>query len=243
MQAASLSRKVHKWIFLFVGIQALLWTLSGVYMVVVDLDFIHGDHLVKNLREPLPGSDAQLVPTETLLREYNSPRSVQLKAIQGKPFYILRDEDGAHLIDARNGMEQSPIDRARAVELAEYYYAGETPAVAAELIEDNPPTELQSRPLPLWRIDFDDRYGTSFYIDPDTGSLVTRRHDYWRAFDFFWMLHIMDYEERADIHNPLLLTVTLVSLGGVIAGLVLLFYSFGRRRGDTGTAPQAGGSQ
>ncbi|WP_237055640.1 hypothetical protein [Microbulbifer sediminum] len=243
MQTASVSRKVHKWIFLFIGIQALLWTLSGVYMVVVDLDFIHGDHLVKNLREPLPDDQAQVTPTEALLQEYSNPRFVQLKAIKGKLFYILRDDNGAHLIDARSGTEVSPIDRARAKELAEYYYAGEMPAATAELIESNPPTELQSRPLPLWRIDFDDRYGTSFYIHPDTGSLVTRRHDYWRAFDFFWMLHIMDYEERADIHNPLLLTVTLASLGGVIAGLVLLFYSFGRRRSETPDPTQAGGAQ
>ncbi|UHQ56783.1 hypothetical protein [Microbulbifer sp. YPW16] len=243
MKTASLSRKIHKWLFLFVGIQALLWTLSGVYMVVMDLDFIHGDHLVKNLREPLPDNTAQLVPTEDLLREYSDPLSVQLKAIQGKPFYILRDNDGAHLVDARSGIEVSPIERDRAIELAEHYYTGEIAAGSAQLIEENPPTELQSRLLPLWRVDFDDRYGTSFYIHPDTGALVTRRHDYWRAFDFFWMLHIMDYEERADIHNPLLLTITLVSLSAVIAGLVLLFYSFGRRRDSVAASPQAGGAR
>jgi len=243
MQTASITRKVHKWLFLFVGIQALLWTLSGVYMVVMDLDFIHGDHLVKNLREPLPETRGDLFPSGELLRDRDGVRSLQLKALRGQPFYVLRDSEGTHLFDARSGSEISPLDQQTAVALAEHYYNGDRKATSAELITDNPPTELQSRALPLWRVNFDDRYGTSFYVDPATGALVTRRHHYWRAFDFFWMLHIMDYEERADIHNPLLLTITLVSLTAVIAGLILLFYSFGRRRPGIATDPVTGGAQ
>ncbi|WP_295803455.1 hypothetical protein [uncultured Microbulbifer sp.] len=243
MKTASLSRKIHKWLFLFVGIQALLWTLSGVYMVVMDLDFIHGDHLVKNLREPLPETRGDLFPSGELLRERDGVRSLQLKALRGQPFYVLRDSEGAHLFDARSGSEISPLDQQTAIALAEHYYRGDLDAASAELVTDNPPTEIQFRALPLWRVNFDDRYGTSFYIDPDTGALATRRHDYWRAFDFFWMLHIMDYRERDNIHNPLLLTVTLVGLSGVLAGLVLLFFSFGRRRAPTGIANTAGGAQ
>ena len=32
---------------LFLGVQFLLWSLSGLYMVTMNIDFIHGDHLVK----------------------------------------------------------------------------------------------------------------------------------------------------------------------------------------------------
>ena len=243
MSTATLSRKAHKWLFLFVGIQALLWTLSGVYMVVMDLDFIHGDHLVKNLHEPLPTQGATLAPTQVILERYSGVKSIQLKALQASPYYVIQAADGTHLVDARSGSEVSPIDGDRARTLAEHYYSGSVPAASVELIIDNPPTEIPSRALPLWRVNFDDRYGTSLYISPNTGALVTRRHDYWRAFDFFWMLHIMDYEERADIHNPLLLTVTLVSLTGVLAGLILLFYSFARREKAAGTAAATGGAQ
>lgn len=230
MQTASITRKVHKWIFLFIGVQALLWTLSGFYMVAMDLDFIHGDHLVKNQREPLPASAVELFPTGELLRDRTDVKSVQLKSIRQKLFYVVHDSDGAQLLDAHSGAEIPPLDRRAVTELAAYYYNGDTPPVSAELLTENPPSEIPARILPVWRVNFDDRYGTSFYIDPYTGVLVTRRHDYWRAFDFLWMLHIMDYEERADIHNPLLLTATLFSLISVLAGLVLLFYSFGRRR-------------
>ena len=36
------------------GLQILIWLGSGLYMVVVDIDFIHGDPLVKNMRETVP---------------------------------------------------------------------------------------------------------------------------------------------------------------------------------------------
>ena len=209
-------------------------------MVVMDLDFIHGDYLVRNLHEPLPVIPAELFPTEALLRERTGAKSVQLKSIRKKLFYVVRDNDGEHLFDARSGVEVSPLGQQTAIALAEYYYAGDLPADSAELISQNPPSEIQFRALPLWRVNFDDRYGTSLYIDPNTGALATRRHDYWRAFDFLWMLHIMDYKERDNIHNPLLLTAALFSLISVLAGLVLLLYSFGKRRtANTRQQPEA----
>ena len=41
-----LVRRTHKWLALAVGVQALLWTLTGMYMVAVHIDIIHGDNLV-----------------------------------------------------------------------------------------------------------------------------------------------------------------------------------------------------
>jgi len=41
-----------------------------------------------------------------------------------------------------------------------------------------------------------------------------------------WMLHIMDYENRQDAHNPLLITAQISGLLFAISGLWLLIYSF-----------------
>lgn len=46
MKASRLSQKLHKWLGLIVGVQLLIWTVSGFYMVLMDIDMIHGDHLV-----------------------------------------------------------------------------------------------------------------------------------------------------------------------------------------------------
>ena len=51
---------------------------------------------------------------------------------------------------------------------------------------------------------------------------MARRNDDWRFFDFFWMLHIMDYQERENFNNPLLITASMFALFTVLAGLLLL---------------------
>lgn len=246
MKLAPQFRKLHKWIFLIVGLQALLWTASGFYMVVMNLDFIHGDHLVKNLREPLPELSQPLYPTALLVEAGEAVKSVQLKALQGRPYYLLNDSQGEYRRDAYSGALIEAVDAGSAADLARHYYAGEGKVVQVQLISSGPPTEVPARILPVWRVDFDDRFGTSFYIDPDSAALVTRRHDFWRAFDFFWMLHIMDYEERADVTNPLLRLLIIASLAGVLAGMALLPFSFRllrnrkRRKGKAGMARSRG---
>ena len=40
-------RKTHRYLGLFLGIQFLFWTISGLYFSWTDLDEIHGDHFKK----------------------------------------------------------------------------------------------------------------------------------------------------------------------------------------------------
>lgn len=40
-------RKVHRYLGVFLGIQFLFWTISGLYFSWTDIDEIHGDHLMK----------------------------------------------------------------------------------------------------------------------------------------------------------------------------------------------------
>ena len=65
MKSSLLSRSVHKWLALFVGLQLLVWAITGFYMVAIDLDFIHGDSLVRNLRTAPRTRRAASSPTST----------------------------------------------------------------------------------------------------------------------------------------------------------------------------------
>ena len=135
-----------------------------------------------------------------------------------------------YLLNAKSGELISPLDEKAAREIAQYHFNADNPVNAVQLIESNPPMEIQTRRLPLWRVDFDDHFSTSFYVDPYSGQLVTRRFQYWRIFDFMWMLHIMDYDQRSDAHNRLLISAQIAGLIFSISGLWLLFYSFSGRR-------------
>ncbi|TQV78144.1 hypothetical protein FKG94_13780 [Exilibacterium tricleocarpae] len=230
MIPARRARKLHRRLNLIIGLQVLLWSVSGFYMVVVKLDFIRGNHLVQHLDTPLAGNTAELVPTTQLLNRFEQVESISLRSVLDHPHYILKAKAGSYLIDAVSGTQRSPVDAAMATTLAQHYYSGDASVTEVTLISANPPSELYSRSLPLWRVNFDDRINTSFYIDPHTAQLITRRHDFWRIFDFFWMLHIMDYDDRSDVDNNLLRAAILLGIASLVTGTVLLFYNLRTRR-------------
>ena len=230
MKPSLLVRTLHKWLGLFVGLQLVLWTVSGFYMVVVDLDFIHGDSLVRNLRAPLTMA-GKLVSVTSVAERYPAVTQVALRSLgpESLPVYEVTTDGHTVLVDAQNGRQLSPLSQDAIRQLARHYYAGPGRIAMLTIIERNPPLEIQMRPLPLWRVDFDDWLQASLYLHPDTGTLVTRRHRFWRWFDFLWMFHIMDYEGRTDMNNGLLRAATSLGLATVWSGMGLLYFSFRRR--------------
>ncbi len=231
LKPAVFVRTLHKWLGLFVGIQILIWLATGLYMVVVDIDFIHGDPLVRNMQDRVVIPASPKINVADLRSQYPDATHIGLRPVMGTTFYTVTTPETRYLLDPKTGAIDSPLDEETAREIARYHFAGEARIVNATLITSDPPMEIKTRRLPLWRVDFDDRFTTSFYIDPFAGSLTTRRHQYWRIFDFFWMLHIMDYEDRSDAHNRLLIAAQITGLTFAVSGLWLLFYSFsGRRR-------------
>jgi hypothetical protein len=231
MTPARLSRTLHKWLALAVGAQALLWIVSGFYMVVVDLDFIHGDSLVQNVSIPVPRAESWFPLTE-LRSSHPGVEQIRIKGLPGldRPLYEVRTGGRLLLFDATTGKLLSPLEESRVAALARQYYAGRGLPATVELLVGEPPLEIQLRPLPLWRVRFDDWLETTLYIHPDSGELVTRRHRLWRWFDTLWMLHIMDFETRTDVNTAMLRATTVAGLVFVGSGLWLLYYSFRRRR-------------
>jgi len=231
MKAIRLSRKIHKWFALVLGIQLFLWALSGFYMVAVNIDIIHGDMLVGNMEQSvaIPG-DTQLTFAD-ISSAHPEASSITLRSMASRPVYQIEGVD-IRIADANTGKLLSPLDDQLAKDVATFHYAGDATIKRATLIESDPPTELQMRPLPLWRVDFDDVWNSSFYIDPKTGEFTIRRHTLWRVFDFFWMLHIMDYDERENINNSVLRIFSVLGTLMGLSGVWLLFYSFntGRQR-------------
>lgn len=241
MKAPFLARKTHKWLALFVGIQATFWMISGAYMATIDIDYIHGDPLVRNTNEAIGSTASGLYPINTLLKRFPQATAVDLVSRQGQPHFVVTNGSTSLLLDAITGEQRSPISQVGAIQLADYYYAGSGEIVGALLLSDETekPSEIQTRPLPLWQVRFDDRIETTFYVSPSTGELVTRRHTFWRLYDFLWMFHIMDYENRSDINNNLLRVAALLGFVFALSGGWLLVFSLKRRQPQQGTQQEA----
>ena len=231
LKASRLSQKLHKWLGLFVGIQLLIWTLSGFYMVVVNIDIIHGDHLVQP-PDTLGTADlaAYSDRLRSVVRDNPDATAISIKPLNGSPVVQVRTPVTTRLMSLENGAGPEVIDEALVRTLAQGYYAGTGAIESLTLIENNPPREIGARPLPLWRVDFDDVWGSTLYISSTTGALATRRHTLWRGFDFVWMLHIMDYDEREDINNWILRVVSSLGFLLVVTGVWYLYFRLNMRR-------------
>ena len=228
MRWPALARSTHKWIALVVAIQAVFWTLSGVYMTAVHIDIIHGDRLVKTpVAQPLKFDG--LVEPAHLAHLAPGLKSARLESQLGQPVYVVEAEGGKALFDAQTGEKLSPLNEAQARARAKALFAEDGDIVSAEFIT-KAPLEVQTRPAPLWRVEFEGAWRPTFYISPYTGELVTRRHDLWRIFDFVWMFHIMDYDDRQDVNNPLIRIFTWMAVATAATGGWLLIYSFRRKR-------------
>ncbi|MGY4398423.1 putative iron-regulated membrane protein [Sphingomonas sp. UYAg733] len=221
-------RRTHKWIALFVGIQVVLWTLTGFYMVVVHIDTIHGDDLV---RAPVAQSYdlAALAPPSMIVAAAAGTSEVRLQRLFDQPVWRAETPEGPVLYDAKTGQRlAAPTERQIRV-LARRIYTGRGDIVAVSLLT-RAPLEMQSRKPPYWQVEFAGWNRPTLYLSPETGELISRRHLLWRVFDFAWMLHIMDYENRTDVNNPLLRVATWSALAMALSGAWLLVWSFSGRR-------------
>lgn len=233
------ARKVHRWLTLLFGIQLIIWSITGAAMVVLQLPYIHGDHLV----QPADGSVTEFSYLEniaTVASEYPDATEVTLVnryiASEFQHVFVVTGNK-TRLLHARTlqpVLVAEPDIRA----LAKRYYArnnGRTnaprekhePNIAQlQLLTEPTESELASRHLPAWQVRFADRGNTTFYLSAATGELVTQRHTAWRFFDFMWMLHIMDYQDRSDISKPWLLAFTVLTLLISVSGLLLLVQKY-----------------
>ena len=103
-------------------------------------------------------------------------------------------------------------------------YAGGGRLLAATL-QTQPDIESRAQG-PVWRAQFDDSQRTALYFAADDGHFIAARTASWRVYDFFWMLHTMDYAGRDNFNNPLIVTIGMAALWLSISGIVLLTRSF-----------------
>ena len=197
-------------------------------MTAVHIDIIHGDHFLR-MEKPRPVQAAALLDPLTATRSMPGAESLKLHWLQGRPVYIETTGAKKALVDARTGSPVPAPSQDQIRQLADYWFTGEERLARVTLVHDLP-FEIRGAKPPLWRADFGGWNKPTLYFSPETGELVTRRHELWRIFDFVWMLHIMDYEERENVNNWVLRTFTWAAVAMALSGAWLLLYNLPRRR-------------
>lgn len=219
-------RSLHNWLGLILVVQIALWFLSGLVMAILPIEQVRGEHLRQVVSTDW--QQAKVSPQQVL--QLHSPQaSLSLSQRLGwlnnqltaTPVYLVNDTETVYRYSALSGealVELTEQD-IRMLALAQYQGDGELRAV--QLLQQLP-QEVRQLPAPLWQLQFADSDNSSFYLDPATGAVLRIRTDNWRWFDFFWMLHIMDYQDRSNFNNPLLITFSASALLFTLSGIVLL---------------------
>jgi hypothetical protein len=218
-------RKIHKWVGLLIGIQVLFWILGGLVMSALPIDKVHGDHLHQGRGVGVISmTEYKVSLIDWLQINKVTPKSIRFYRVKELPVVeIITDKK--IVLSGITGERVPTLTKEDIAIIAQKLFTGHEAVVEMELIKQLP-REAGRLPLPVWKVVFDDWIDTTFYMDAYTGELLKVRSDLWRIFDFFWMLHIMDYETRDDFNNPLLISFAACALIFTITGLILLFQVF-----------------
>ncbi len=219
-------RRIHKWIGLAVGLQFALWAISGAAMALLDMEVVAGGPRRASAEAaPLTG---QVTGWSRIVEQVRSERieGMRLTTLLGRPVVEVRTRQAARVFDVRTGKRifVTATD-ARAV-AREAHPSGAWP-VAAKLLREAPLPVREHEP-PIWQIDFADDEASSYYVSAVTGILLERRNDTWRWWDFFWMLHNMDYADRTSFNHPLIITAGIAMAWLAVTGFWLLFRTMWR---------------
>lgn len=216
---------VHRWTGLVLGTQLLFWILGGFIMAVLPLEKVHGKHLAQAPKKHQAIEKHSYSLDSLIQKQHENIENIEITYAANTPVYVVSTSAGSIVYNAITGKKQIPLTEDKIKLLAKSYYLKEADISRTEL-HYFPPHEASRAKSSVWQIDFDDAWSTSLYLDPLTGNLMNTRSTMWRFFDFVWMLHIMDYDTRDDINNPILITFSFVATLFTLSGFVLLYQRF-----------------
>ncbi|MDQ7007743.1 MAG: PepSY domain-containing protein [Acidobacteriota bacterium] len=233
----------HRWVSLAVCLQLVAWSAGGLFFSLFPLETIRGTaDASRHQPAPLDLREGIVSPRQALDALGRAARaSAPVTALclhgdgDGSTVYRLLDADQRVLgvVDAVSGGLRPPLAAGEAARIAQRDFSPSAAVTSVEWIATDPPLEVRGRALPVWKVALDHPRRPHLYIDAVSGEVVARRNRLWRIFDFFWMLHIMDYSRRENFHHPLLTAASALALLSSLSGIALWSWrlgSFRRRR-------------
>lgn len=230
-------RKAHRCLGVLLGLQFLLWTISGLYFSWTNIDEIHGD--LQHKYPPYVSAAINFISPAIVLgnlaEKADSINKLEVVNILQESFYSISYFSDGHLktviADAQTGKIRKPIDKEEAIKIAAESF-NELPAkpIVEYITTVGNHDEYREKPLPAWKISFKHESNTNIYVAAQTGKVETFRNAKWRTFDLLWMFHTMDYKGRDNINNWVLRAFSIFGIVTVISGFTLFFVSSKRFR-------------
>lgn len=226
------TRKTHRYLGLFIGIQFLFWAVGGLYFSWTNIDEIHGDHLVNIPTEEIIVKNNLLSPDMALTQAGLADKkfkALDLEIISGKNYYRIQNlNDSFILIDAQTAEIKTPMSKKEAETFAKEIFKPNNDVKSVEYVTlENKSEHAQygPGPLPAWAVTFNHESNSVIYLSAEKGTYEKIRSKNWRIFDFLFMLHILDFDERDNFNNVLLRGFSIFSLLTILSGFLLFYQS------------------
>lgn len=239
--------KSHRYFGVILGVQFVLWTISGVFFSWTTIREIRGDHLRAEPAVIEPAGD-MISPTAifTSLKASDGKAQVtsfRLVNVLGEDFYeVVSEHQGGHetiaLFDTKTGLKRAAVTKDEAIKIAES--ALKEPAKVRDalyLTEKNVGGhhEYRDQPLPAWAVSFEQPEDLTVYLTATSGQVRSFRTSNWRIFDFLWMLHTMDFVARDDINNWALRIFSGLGMVMLASGFLYFAITFKKPWGKKGS--------
>lgn len=231
-------RQFHRWAGVLIGIQLFFWTGSGLYFAWMPIKVVKDeDRKADFATSPLP-LDRVVAPQALVLPSGFQTKNLRLEHAPLGLLYRLESTEGTVAVfDALSGEPGRYLSPGQVTDFALRQIHSSDKPVAVNFL-DTAPADYKG-PLPVYQVVFEDFRKTRLYTDPWSGRVIMRRNMFWRVYDFLWMLHIMDFDEREDFNNPWLKVMSVAGLIVVLSGYFIFFFGRPPRRKKAEEAPNS----
>ena len=212
--------KWHIWLGWLVGVPILMWTITGLVMVIKPIEEVRGNHLRIAAEEQALPADTNI--SVSLPADSTKPvKSVTTQVERGETVTRIAYMDGTSDRFRADGSRMAPFSDIEArLLVAEGIEGGDKVASSTRYEADNVPFDFR-REMPVWQVALED--GTHVYVGTETGRIEAVRTQWWRTFDLMWGLHIMDLKTREDTSHPILILFAILGVIGALLGCILMF--------------------
>lgn len=215
------SRKWHRWTAWGIGIFALMWFVTGIFMIlpVAEIErHVAPPALVVDSTLITPGAAVAALATSGVA---GPPRGVQLRQVGDRTLYIVSARGGWHAVDARTGI---PFELAESTAVRLATNAVREGATVTEVKRLNATTPDFDGPFPGYRIALGGSVRASAIVN-NLGDVRVRKEGV-SAKALAGKLHTFNFPKiplSVDARRNLLIFASVVAVFLGCTGFVLLF--------------------
>jgi len=208
-------RNIHRYLSLFISIQFLLWTISGVFFSFNKIEEVRGEQYLLESKE----------------KDFSINSPININSSGGIKFFYRLDDlvyevnlGGSFYVYHQDGNPIAKLSFSEAKEIIQTK-TNLTPISVGEISKNERGSEYRSRPLPLFKVESlnKDEKVINVYLDPYSGQIRAIRSTQWRMWDFLWGLHIMDWTDRDNFNNNFIKFFSVLAFISALSGILLFF--------------------